>query len=138
MAAHACTEAVLDTSAIIFAVERRVSLLELALSAPEDVCKVIIPGPVVEELKIIARGRGARSRAARAALEIIEKERAVHGSILEIIDAGDLRAPVDDVVLLLARNSQRVVITADRKMRKRAEALGVRVYSVAKASLSAR
>jgi len=135
---HSCAEIILDTSAIIFAVEKRVNLLELALSVPEEVCKVIIPSPVVEELKALARGRGVRSRAARAALKIIEKEKVEHSSVLEIIDTGDLRAPVDDLVLLLAKEGQRVVVTADRKMRRKADVLGIRVYLVAKASLNAR
>uniref|UniRef100_A0A7J3X6I7 PIN domain-containing protein n=1 Tax=Thermofilum pendens TaxID=2269 RepID=A0A7J3X6I7_THEPE len=135
---ESCLEAILDTSAIIFAAERGVGLLELAFSVPESVCKVIIPSPVVSELRNLAKGRGSRSRAARAALEVIEAGRSKHGSLLEVIDVSGLSTPVDDVILLLAKSGQRVVITADRKMKKKACALGVRVYSVAKAYLSAR
>jgi len=133
-----CLEAVLDTSAIMFAVERRVDLLELVLSVPESICKIVIPSSVINELDTLAKGGGLRSKVARAALEVIEVERRKHSSIIEIIDTGEISAPVDDVILTVASKGGRVVITADRKMKKKARALGIYVYSVAKASLSAR
>ncbi|MEM0223782.1 MAG: PIN domain-containing protein [Thermofilum sp.] len=131
-----CYEAVLDTSSILFAVDRKVDIVDLTLQAQVPVCRIIIPAPVLQEIKFLAeKGKGSRAVKAAVALAVINQMLEKWGKMISIVDPGFSERPVDDIVIEAARAEGKILVTADRKMRKRARELGVKVYLVAKASL---
>lgn len=131
-----CYEAVLDTSSILFAVDKRINIVELALEAPVPVCRILIPVPVLREIRFLAdRGKSSRAVKASVALSMINHLLESGEKIISIFDPGLSDKSVDDIVIDAARAEGRILITADRRMRKKARELGVIAYLVAKASL---
>lgn len=131
-----CYEAVLDTSSILFAVDRRVDIIDLVLHADVPVCKIVILTLVLREIKYLTeKGKGSQAVKAAVALEMINKALKTRENIVAVIDPGPLSGTVDDIVINAARAETRILVTADREMRERARKLGVKAYLLSKASL---
>ncbi len=126
-----CDVAVLDTSAILFLLQKRVDILDAVLSAGYPVCKVVVPEVVIDELKTIAsKGGSERARLARIGLRYLEavvKERRGIMSIVEISRSKISRGSVDDALISWAEEKSAVLVTADIKLKNRALEKGIRV-----------
>ena len=71
--------------------------------------RIIVPSPIVEELKLLSeKGKGKKKLIAKPSLELIKK--------YEIVNA---EGNGDDAVLNLAKKLSGIVITNDRELRKR-------------------
>ncbi|ACB39833.1 PIN domain-containing protein [Pyrobaculum neutrophilum] len=108
---------VLDTSALIYIVERRVDVGQLLEH------EVYIPTAVREELALLA----ARNRKARAALELLPLLRP------KIVERG---GPADRAVLDAAKELGAVLVTGDRALAERARGEGVPVAKFHKGQLA--
>lgn len=136
MTSGECYEAVLDTSCILFAVDRGIDLVDMILRAQIPVCRIIIPSVVLKELRTLAeKGGGSRSAMASAALEVINRMLEREKGIVAVAYSDAQQSSVDMAVIALAREKTRLLVTADREMRKRAREMGVKAYLLSKASL---
>ncbi len=99
---------VLDTSALLYIVERRVDLFQLT---PFE---IYIPTAVLRELQLLSR----RNRKARVVLELLSRIR------VEFVETGD---EADAAVLTAARELNAVLVTGDAELVERARKLGVSV-----------
>ncbi len=106
---------VLDSSAILMPFEFSIDL-ENELTRLLGKYKMVIPSPIIEELKFLSEnGKGRKKTFAKASFEIIEK--------YAIAEAGNTRG--DDSVLFLAKELNGIVVTNDRELRKRAKEVGL-------------
>jgi len=81
--------------------------------------RLLVPKPVVEELKEIAAEGSPRERsAARIALDIL---------LLSGAEVVDIEPPADDAILKLAREHKYVVGTNDAKLRRKLRSNGIPV-----------
>jgi hypothetical protein len=79
--------------------------------------KIIIPSPIVEELKFLSNsGDGKKRQNAKAALQLIKN--------YEIVN---IQGPGDDAVLNLAKKINGIVVTNDRELRRRIKELSLKV-----------
>jgi rRNA-processing protein FCF1 len=108
-------QVILDTSFLMDVAKFGIELDELrALAGPGE---LVIPEPVIVELKRIASSRGRAGRAAAIALRLIEHEK------LKILKTSERDA--DEAILKLAGKPV-MVATDDREMRKLLKRLGVK------------
>ena len=105
---------ILDSSAIMMLFEFSIDL-EDELTRLIGRFHVLVPVPIVEELKFLANhGKGKKRLTAKPALELIKK--------YEIVDE---RGTGDDSVLFLAQKLNGIVVTNDRGLRKRIKDLSL-------------
>ena len=110
--------AVIDTNVLMYVYSAKVDvfgeLRALGFS------RFFVPSGVVEELRILGEKLGGKySRAARFALQLIEREN---------VEVVDLKAEGTDKALIeLSRQKGCVLITNDRELRKRARKAGISV-----------
>ncbi len=110
--------AVIDTNVLMYVYSAKVDvfgeLKTLGFS------RFFVPSGVVEELRILGEMLGGKySRAARFALQLIEREN---------VEVVDLKAEGTDKALIeLSRQKGCVLITNDRELRKRARKAGISV-----------
>ena len=102
---------ILDSSAVLM-------LFEFSIDLDDELNRligkhhVILPSPIVEELRFLSEhGKGKQRQNSKAALELIKR--------YEIIDE---TGNGDDSVLLSAQKHGGIVLTNDRELRKRAKA----------------
>lgn len=69
--------------------------------------KLIVPGPVIEELNQLAKGTSGERSAARIALALVQR-----GQVIKT------DAPADDAILELAKGKDRAVGTNDIRLRR--------------------
>lgn len=99
---------ILDSSAVMMLFEFSIDL-EDELTRLLGKFRIIVPSPIVEELKLLSeKGKGKKKLIAKPSLELIKK--------YEIVDEG---GNGDDAVLMLAKKLNGIVITNDRELRKR-------------------
>ena len=99
---------ILDSSAVMILFEFCI-YLEDELTRLLGKFRIIVPSPIVEELKLLSeKGKGKKKLIAKPSLELIKK--------YEIVDEG---GNGDDAVLMLAKKLNGIVITNDRELRKR-------------------
>jgi len=108
---------VLDTSALIYIVERRVDVGQLLEH------EVYVPAAVLEELRLLA----ARRRKARVALDVLQMLRP------RIHEKG---GPADKAVLESAKELGAVLVTGDAALAERARRLGIAVAKFHKGQLA--
>lgn len=108
---------ILDTSAIMM-------LFEFSIDLEDELTRlignhhIVVPKPVIDELKILSeRGKGKKRFIARPALDLVSR--------YEIVNR-DAAEKVDDAVLSLAKELQGVVITNDRELRKKLKAASLK------------
>lgn len=121
--------AIVDTSAIIYFLERKTDLLDVILSSDFEVSKIYIPDIVLDELRLIAsKGMSRRARIARTALNYLEKTLSKRTGIVKIIQ---VKCPgtrsVDDAILSWAKDNGAVIVTADMRLKNRALRNGLKV-----------
>lgn len=105
---------VLDSSAIMMLFEFSIDL-ENELSRLLGVFHIVVPKPIVDELRLLAeRGKGKKRLIAKPALKLIEK--------YEIVDAV---GNGDESILLLAKKFNGLVLTNDRELRNQVKDLGL-------------
>ena len=99
---------ILDTSAILM-------LFEFSIDLDDELIRllgrfrVIIPRPIIEELRLLSKqGNGIKRQNAKAALELINRYKIVEG-----------KGSGDDSVLFIAKKLNGIVLTNDRNLRKR-------------------
>jgi rRNA-processing protein FCF1 len=99
---------ILDSSAIL-------SLFEFSIDLEGELTRlignyiIIIPSPIVVELKLLSKaGRSKKNQNAKASLEFIKKYKIVNEEGIG-----------DDSVLHLAQKQNGIVVTNDRELRKR-------------------
>ena len=99
---------ILDSSAVMMLFEFSIGL-EDELTRLLGKFHIIVPSPIVEELKLLSeKGKGKKKLIAKPSLELIKK--------YEIVNA---EGNGDDAVLMLAKKFNGIVITNDRELRKR-------------------
>ena len=99
---------ILDSSAVMMLFEFSIDL-EDELTRLLGKFRIIVPSPIVEELKLLSeKGKGKKKLIAKPSLELIKK--------YEIVNA---EGNGDDAVLMLAKKLNGIVITNDRELRKR-------------------
>ncbi len=110
--------AVLDTNVLMYIYSAKVDVFgELRLFG---FSKFLVPSGVVEELEVLRDKLGGKySRAARFALQLIEKEGV---EVVEVSSAG-----TDMALIELCKQRGCVLITNDRDLRKRARREGIAV-----------
>lgn len=121
--------AVVDTSAIMYFLEKKIDLLDAILSSDFEISKIYIPDIVLGELKLIAsKGMSRRARLARIALNYLEKILVKRKENVKIIQ---IKCPemesVDDAILSWAQGNDAVIVTADIKLKNRALKSGLKV-----------
>lgn len=105
---------ILDSSAILMIFEFSVNL-EDELKRLLGNYKIVVPKPIVDELKILSEKESGRKKSSsKAGLKLIEK--------YDVIEAGDTKG--DNSVLFLAKKLDGVVVTNDRELRKRVKEAG--------------
>lgn len=105
---------ILDSSAIMMLFEFSVDI-ENELSRLLGGFRIIIPKPIVEELRLLAEhGKGKKRLIAKPALKLIEK--------YEIVDA---TGSGDESILFLAKKLNGLVLTNDRELRNQVKDLGL-------------
>ena len=99
---------ILDTSAILM-------LFEFSIDLEDELIKllgrfhILVPSPIIEELKLLSKhGNGKKRQNAKAALELINR-----------YDKVEEKGTGDDSVLFLAKKFDGIVLTNDRNLRKR-------------------
>ncbi len=131
-----CYEAVLDTSFLLFIVERRADLVGVLLGSQLPVCRVLIPLSVLSELRSLASsGKSSRAVKAATALMLVEQVLRNYRELVAVLEDEPPGETVDDRVIAAAAQESRVLITADKEMRRKARRRGVKAYLLAKASL---
>jgi len=78
--------------------------------------KIIVPKPIIDELKLISEKNSGRKKFfSKAGLKLIEK--------YDVVEANGEKG--DDSVLFLAKKSNGIVVTNDRELRKRIKDAGL-------------
>jgi rRNA-processing protein FCF1 len=99
---------ILDSSAVLMLFEFSIDL-ENELTRLLGNYNVIIPGPIVDEIKFLSEyGKGKKRQKAKSSLKLIKQYKIVN-----------TKGTGDDSVLLLAQKFNGIVVTNDRKLRKR-------------------
>lgn len=107
---------ILDSSAILMLFEFSIDL-EDELTNLLGNYKIILPRPIVEELKFLSNtGNGKKRQNAKAALELIKR--------YQIVDA---EGSGDDSIINLAKEIKGIVVTNDRELRGRIKDLSLKV-----------
>ena len=107
---------ILDSSAILMLFEFSIDL-EDELTHLLGKYKIILPRPIVEELKYLSNsGNGKKRQNAKAALELIKR--------YQIVDA---EGSGDDSIINLAKKINGIVVTNDRELRGRIKDLSLKV-----------
>jgi rRNA-processing protein FCF1 len=102
---------ILDSSAVLMLFEFSIDL-EDELTRLIGKHRIILPSPIVEELRFLSeQGKGKQKQNSKAALELIKR--------YEIVDE---QGSGDDSALLSAQRLNGIVITNDRELRKRVKA----------------
>ena len=102
---------VIDTSAIMMLFEFSVDL-EKELTRLLGAYKIVVPTPVIDELKFLAENsKGKKKQIAKPALKLV--------SNFEVVD--DKSHSADDAVLSIAKKYKGVVFSNDKELRKRAK-----------------
>lgn len=105
---------ILDSSAIMMLFEFSINL-ENELSRLLGGFHIIIPKPIVEELRLLAEhGKGKKRLIAKPALKLIERYEIVYAP-----------GGGDDSILFLAKKFNGVVLTNDRELRNQVKDLGL-------------
>ena len=105
---------ILDSSAIMMLFEFSIDLEDELLRLLGSF-RIVVPKPIVEELRLLAeRGKGKKRLIAKPALKLIEK--------YEIVDAG---GNGDESILFLAKKLNGLVLTNDRELRNQVKDLGL-------------
>ena len=101
---------ILDSSAVMMLFEFSIDL-EDELTRLLGRFHVVVPGPIVKELRYLSeQGNGKKRLTAKPALKLIKK--------YETVDA---KGTGDDAVLLLAQKLNGIIVTNDRDLRKKAK-----------------
>ncbi len=99
---------ILDSSAIMMLFEFSIDL-EDELTRLLGRFHILVPSPIIEELKFLSeQGKGKKRLNAKAALKLIKR-----------YEIADEKGTGDDSVLLLAQKLNGVVVTNDRELRKK-------------------
>jgi rRNA-processing protein FCF1 len=107
---------ILDSSAILMLFEYSINL-EDELTQLLGKFKIILPSPIVDELKILSEsGDGKKRQKAKAALRLIKR-----------YDIVDVEGSGDDSIIILANKINGIVVTNDRELRKRIKDLSLGV-----------
>ncbi len=122
---HRDTIVILDSNAILMLFEFSINL-EKELTRLFGKFKIIIPGPVVNELQFLSEHESGRKKfIAKPALKLIEK--------YDIVDAD---GKGDQAILELAKKLNCVVLTNDKKLRDKIKELSLHtVYLRGKSKL---
>ncbi|MCS7117438.1 MAG: hypothetical protein NZ957_01445 [Thaumarchaeota archaeon] len=97
--------AVVDASFLIRAVELGRDLLTAVSEKLGEPLEPYTIPQVLHELKGLSSGKGTKALRARAALEVA-------GS-LELLEIDDIRAPTDEVLVMLSRTRGHLILTSD-------------------------
>ena len=116
---------ILDSSSILMLFEFSINL-ENELSRLCGNYKILIPKPIVDELKFLSiHGKGKKKYNAKPALDLIKE--------FEISEA---EGSGDDSVLFLAKKHNGIVVTNDKELRKRAKEIHLKtIYMRGKSKL---
>jgi rRNA-processing protein FCF1 len=107
---------ILDSSAILMLFEFSINL-EDELTNLLGKFKIILPSPIVEELKFLSNfGNGKKGQNAKAALELLKR--------YEIVDE---EGNGDDSIINLAKKINGIVVTNDRDLKRRIKELSLKV-----------
>ena len=107
---------ILDSSAILMLFEYSVNL-EDEIAHLIGKFKIVIPSPIVNELKFLSEsGDGKKRQKAKAALGLVKR--------YEIVDT---EGSGDDSILNLAKKINGIVVTNDKELRRRIKDLSLRV-----------
>ena len=98
----------IDTSLILFALERRLDLFEAIDEALGKSYRAIIPEEVINELKRLSQNKHGL---AAVALEFLKKNKEKYNVIRSAI-----QKPVDETLLELAAEQDGIVATADNRL----------------------
>ena len=100
---------ILDSSAVMMLFEFSIDL-EDELTRLLGTHNIIVPKPILHELTFLSKkGDGTRNVKARAALKLVEK--------YDVIDVKEKTG--DDAVFSLAKQTDGIVVTNDRELRRR-------------------
>ncbi|RLE91762.1 MAG: hypothetical protein DRJ46_01880 [Thermoprotei archaeon] len=109
----------IDTSLILFALERRLDLFEAIDEALGKSYRAIIPEEVISELKRLSQNKHGL---ATVALEFLKKNKEKYDVIRSAI-----QKPVDEILLELAAEQDGIVATADNRLARRARRMKLSV-----------
>ena len=108
---------ILDSSALLMPFEFSVDL-EQELTRLLGKYHIVVPAPIVRELRVLSqRGDGRKKRIAVASLKLVERY-----SLVEVNEEHG-----DDAVVRLAKELNGVVVTNDRELRGRLQAISIPV-----------
>ena len=111
--------AVIDTNVLMYVYLAKIDVFEELKSA--GFYRFYLPDGVIEELKILRdKLSGKYSRAARFALQLVEREKNLE--VVEIRGTG-----TDSALIELSKRKNCVLITNDRDLRKKAKEQGISV-----------
>jgi rRNA-processing protein FCF1 len=101
---------IIDSSAVLMLFEFSIDL-EDELTRLIGKHRIILPSPIVEELRFLSeKGKGKQRQNAKASLELIKR-----------YETFEEKGTGDDSVLFLAHKLEGIVLTNDRELRKRAK-----------------
>ncbi|KYK22854.1 hypothetical protein AYK24_01725 [Thermoplasmatales archaeon SG8-52-4] len=107
---------ILDSSAVLMLFEFSIDL-EYELTRLLGKYKIILPSPIVDELKFLSKAdNGLKKQKAKAALELIKRYEIVHAE-----------GTGDDSIFNLAKKSNGIVVTNDMELRRRIKDLSLKV-----------
>lgn len=110
----------LDTNALLLPHKHKVDIFsEVGRIIPEKI-EIVTLSTVVEELKGIAKSASDDGAAAKVGLKLIEDKN------VRIIPSS---GPVDDAIVVVAKQQEAVVCTNDKDLKRRLKAKGVRIIS---------
>ncbi len=112
----------IDSSAVMACVEDGCDFYGSLGEVLEGEVELLVPHPVLEELRRLAGGRGRRGRLARLALALLLGGGPEWVAVRVVKAEG---ASVDEAILRLAAEQGACILTADRELASRARALGL-------------
>jgi len=112
---------VLDTNVLLVPFQFHVDVFTEIDRLMEGRAEPVLLSPCVEELKALAAGSGRDARAAKAALDMVERLKLNHTK------AG---GPADDAIVEYALNEKAAVCTNDKELRDKLREHGVRTIGL--------
>ncbi len=123
MATWRLSRVVVDTSSLIYAVDKRVDLVGVLLDELGGPLMLIVTVPVLRELALMSR----TTWEARTALDIVRRYFSVARSHTDV---------PDDSLIEVASNLGAYVLTGDRKVRETARRMGLRCILLGRRGIS--
>jgi rRNA-processing protein FCF1 len=116
-------QVIVDTSFIISAVKYKIDIKMCLIPIIDGPFEVIVPSPVISELKYIAENKGKRGRDATIGLKVLER-------LKPIIESTESNRADDAVAEMAGIMEDAIIATNDTELKNSLKRKGRKVFSV--------